>query len=242
MPVTVDGGPAFLKCFKPNSDEHRSSELLAWYGGEGAARVLRMDPSAVLLERIPGESLSELVRAGCDQQATQILANVVSLLHAERPDPLPPLLPLSERFAPLFALGNSTDNVASQISTLAAHLLETTQRDIPLHGDIHHDNILHHPDRGWLAIDPKGLVGDPHYDLANTFLNPINMQTWVQNPKRVQALVETLAVELDLDRKRLLQFALCHARLSALWSEADGEDPGHALSMVSTISGVLLAF
>ena len=42
-----------------------------------------------------------------------------------------------------------------------------------LHGDLHHENIMHGP-RGWLAIDPKGVLGDPGFDAANMFYNPLD--------------------------------------------------------------------
>jgi streptomycin 6-kinase len=41
-----------------------------------------------------------------------------------------------------------------------------------LHGDIHHRNILDFGERRWLAIDPKGLLGDRGFDHSNLFRNP----------------------------------------------------------------------
>jgi streptomycin 6-kinase len=47
------------------------------------------------------------------------------------------------------------------LSAETAHALLAAPREITvLHGDIHHDNILHFGERGWLAIDPKGLIGE----------------------------------------------------------------------------------
>lgn len=52
--------------------------------------------------------------------------------------------------------------------TDAAHLLLADRRDIsPLHGDIYHGNVLDFGERGWLAIDPKGLKGERGFDYAN---------------------------------------------------------------------------
>ena len=41
-----------------------------------------------------------------------------------------------------------------------------------LHGDLHHDNVLDFGERGWLAIDPKRLLGERGFDFANIFTNP----------------------------------------------------------------------
>lgn len=41
-----------------------------------------------------------------------------------------------------------------------------------LHGDVHHGNVLNFGARGWLAIDPRGLVGERAFDHANLLCNP----------------------------------------------------------------------
>lgn len=41
-----------------------------------------------------------------------------------------------------------------------------------LHGNLHHDNALNFRARGWLALDPKQLVGERGVDFANIFTNP----------------------------------------------------------------------
>jgi streptomycin 6-kinase len=42
-------------------------------------------------------------------------------------------------------------------------MFETIQRDCEgdflLHGDLHHENMLFDASRGWVAIDPKGVIG-----------------------------------------------------------------------------------
>ncbi|HKA75114.1 MAG TPA: aminoglycoside phosphotransferase family protein [Xanthobacteraceae bacterium] len=35
-----------------------------------------------------------------------------------------------------------------------------------LHGDLHHDNILWDATRGWVAVDPKGVIGEPAYEFG----------------------------------------------------------------------------
>ena len=41
-----------------------------------------------------------------------------------------------------------------------------------LHGDLHHENILLGPSK-WVVIDPKGLVGDPAFELSAFVRNPL---------------------------------------------------------------------
>jgi streptomycin 6-kinase len=55
---------------------------------------------------------------------------------------------------------------------IADKLLDDPRDIVALHGDIHHGNILDFGERGWLAIDPKGLIGERGFDYANNFCNP----------------------------------------------------------------------
>jgi streptomycin 6-kinase len=54
----------------------------------------------------------------------------------------------------------------------ARELLANLSEVVVLHGDIHRCNVLDFGHRGWLASDPKGLVGERYCDLANLFCNP----------------------------------------------------------------------
>jgi streptomycin 6-kinase len=40
--------------------------------------------------------------------------------------------------------------------------------------DLHHYNVLSDSGRGWLAIDPKGLVGEVEYEVGAAIRNPID--------------------------------------------------------------------
>jgi streptomycin 6-kinase len=84
-----------------------------------------------------------------------------------------------------------------------------------LHGDIHHDNILYFGERGWLAIDPKGLTGERGFDYANLFCNPD--RATATDPVCFQRRIEVVAEAAGFDRKRLLQWVLAWAGLSAAW-------------------------
>ena len=42
-----------------------------------------------------------------------------------------------------------------------------------LHGDLHHDNILLDAQSGYRAIDPKGVVGPPIFDIPRFLLNEL---------------------------------------------------------------------
>ena len=80
---------------------------------------------------------------------------------------------------------------------------------------VHHYNIRQSP-RGWLAFDPKGLVGERTYDCANSLCNPV-MPELVHNEVRLLNNAATLADLLDLDPWRVLAFTYAYACLNASW-------------------------
>src|SRR5690606_32629292 len=104
---------------------------------------------------------------------------------------------------------------------IALKLFDKPSAQLPLHGDLHHDNIMS-SDRGWLAIDPKGLIGDPAYETANVFINPERGTEIAADPKRIAARADILSQRLGYTRKRILGWAAAHAALSACWDIEDG--------------------
>jgi streptomycin 6-kinase len=111
----------------------------------------------------------------------------------------------------------------------ARELLASPRDVMPLHGDLHHGNILDFGDRGWLTIDPKGLVGERGYDFANIFCNPD--AEVALSPGRLSRTLDVVANAAGLERERLLRWVLAYAGLSAAWSLEDGDDPGLALAV-----------
>jgi streptomycin 6-kinase len=100
-------------------------------------------------------------------------------------------------------------------AALSARLL-AEKRDIRvLHCDIQHYNIRNSP-RGWLAFDPKGLVGERTYDCANTLCNPV-MPELVHSERRLLTNAAILADMLTLDLSRVLAFTYSYACLNASW-------------------------
>jgi len=218
---------AAIKILKPvvAEEEGRGARLMQWYGGVGAATVFDMHGDTIFMEWLDGGTLGDPVRAGHDDEGTIAIASVVTALHRPREGDLPDLQPLRERFQPLFdtdvrAWPHTARDLYARAAGIALKLFDRPTAQIPLHGDLHHDNILS-SDRGWLAIDPKGLLGDPAYDVANVFINPVRANNMAADPQRIAKRADILSQRLDLPRKRLLGWAAAHAALSACWDLAE---------------------
>lgn len=192
----------------------------------------------MLLQRLrPGRPLSQLGYAG-DEEATRILASLLPRIHHSlTADGARPCLHLwgsafeegpGQLPGDLFEAGRSR----------FARLLESTSRSVLLHGDLHHGNVLRHG-AGWKVVDPRGVVGDPIFDLAPLFYNPWpTLLSW-PNPRAVlERRLHQLAQLTDFPAERILDWALAQAVLSAVWCQQDGQPMDYALDCARLLQGL----
>jgi len=226
LPVRYGGQAAMLKIAN-EEEERRGGAVLSWWDGDGAARVLAIDGPALLLERAEGLcSLAEMARAGEDDEACRVLCRVAGRLHTPRHKPAPPLVPLQEWFGALWPAAESHGGILLRSAETARELLADPREPCVLHGDLHHGNVLDFGARGWLAIDPKALIGDRGFDYANIFTNPDlddPTRPVATEPERFARRLEVVCEAASLERKRLLQWILAWTGLSAAWYLGDGD-------------------
>ncbi len=230
LPVRRDGQHAMLKLIKDISDEEHAAALLAYYDGDGAVRLLNAAQDMVLTERAIGNrSLVAMATSGRDDEAAAILAETTAMLHAPRTQPVPATLwPLEEWFSSLFEHEHESA-LLGRCAAMARRLLAAPTDTTPLHGDLHHGNVLDGGERGWLAIDPKALLGECTYDIANQLCNPYPRSDVVHDADRFQRLAALYGERLGIESQRILDMTFAYAGLSASWDMEDG-DPGFALT------------
>ncbi|MBK7316338.1 aminoglycoside phosphotransferase family protein [Candidatus Villigracilis affinis] len=129
----------------------------------------------LLLERLkPGKMLVELED---DDERTLIAAEVMSKLWREVPNENK-FIKLSNWFnglkkiRPHFdgGLGPFPKVLLEKVESFLPELFADTDVKL-MHGDFHHYNILS-SERGWLVIDPKGVIGPAGYEIGPLMLNP----------------------------------------------------------------------
>ncbi|CAH3617922.1 hypothetical protein AI2609V1_2406, partial [Citrobacter freundii] len=228
LPVVVirDGQKAILKITDDDS-ERIGCELMVWWNGNGAAKVLAHAAGAILLERATGTgSLADMSWTGNDAQACRIICHAASKLHFSRNASTPALTPLHHWFSDLAPAAKKHGGILTRCAVVANVLLSSPHDEVVLHGDLHHGNILDFGTRGWLAIDPKGLLGERGFDYANIFTNPdlaeptrpvaIELETFTQ---RVNIVSEIAKIE----RQRLLMWIVAWCGLSSVWFLQEGD-------------------
>ena len=113
---------------------------------------------------------------------------------------------------------------------LKKHLLETSENEIILHGDLHLDNILLN-DNNWIAIDPKGIIGEPTFDVFPHDL--------INNKNDIRSIIALIAENLDLDSRRIMQWIFVRLILMAAWMIEDSANPTDALNKAKIIYNLL---
>lgn len=237
LPVRRGAVPAMLKVVT-STFERDGGAIMAWWNGDGAAPVLAVDEGALLLERAMGaRSLEAMAAGGQDDEATRIICAAVERLHRPRPPVGLALLPLTQRFANQAERAEEIGGAVAEGFRVAARLLAEPREVVTLHGDIHHGNILDFGDRGWLAIDPQGVIGERAYDYANTLRNP-DLKT-ATAPGRFARQLSVVAESAGLDRRRMARWALAHSALSTCWLTEDGMDARPGVTITEMIAAEL---
>lgn len=217
-----------LKIGVPNNELISEMNTLKLFNGEGVCQLLACDEEKgiLLIERLtPGTMLSELQD---DDERTHIAIDVMQNFVFRRGKVTSPLrnrfIQLTDWFAELKEIRPMFDGGTGPIPS---ELFERVEATLPelfanddvrlLHGDFHHFNILL-SERGWLAIDPKGVIGQTGYEIGPLMLNP-----WMEPMDRVRFKVQTmrrvdiLRERLGWAREKILGWALAHSVLSACW-------------------------
>lgn len=236
--VRADGREVVLKLGVPHRELWSEIEALIFFAGRGCVQLLEADPAggALLLERLrPGRPLRALVEED-DERATALIADVMAALW--RPAPSDHAMLTIEAWAreletlrPTFegGCGPFPPHLVDAAERLFPVLLASSGSTVVLHGDLHHENILLTAEGAWLAIDPKGVVGEREFEAYAMLRNPLGWPLAQPNPARVlKRRIDQLAERLTLDRERMRLWSIAQCVLSAWWdySEDAGRDFG----------------
>ena len=211
--VLEAGDDLVLKVPEPHAEEARALPTLRAFSSHGGVKVLRADEltGAVLMPRLrPGNTLAEAELD--DLERVDVCARVIQSL---RGSPLVDAPPLEADFV---ELQNGSSPLAKDAFKTFVWLAESTTRRTLLHGDLHHFNLLHHAG-SWVAIDPKGVIGDPAHEVTGFMRNPV-----AQTPdaEGMAARLRRFADRLGDPPDRLWGWSFAQTVLCATWGGIEG--------------------
>lgn len=223
--------PIILKLGLDNEALAREAFALKCFAGDGVVKVLAEDEGLLLLERaVPGTSLKSYF-PGKEQESIEIACGVIKKLHKAS-------IPVAHNFPHikdwLTALDKDwpiTDGYLQKARKLRDELLQTSKPDVLLHGDLHHDNILQNGDN-CVVIDPKGVIGEPAYEVAAFIRNPIpELLTHADAPNIIQGRVTQFAEALELPSQRIIDWCFVESVLSWIWNIQDNLDTEYFIKL-----------
>jgi streptomycin 6-kinase len=233
--LTQGGDHVAVKIGVPHDDLFTEMVALGLYDGCGAVRLIDADRElgAILMQRaVPGTMLWQ---QGDNRTQTSAAAAVMGALPVLAPGShgLPRVADqVARAFAATREELDPQERMPRDLLTAAESALELIQREggpeQVLHGDLHHENIILDHALGWLAIDPKGVIGARCMEVGRYLQNQIPDD--LPPGDRTELLEERLAifsVELEIDRRLLICAALVDFALGHCWGlEEETLSPG----------------
>lgn len=236
--VCRDGSDAVLKLGFISRELLSEIYALQTFNGRGIVKLIQASPDqgAMLLERVtPGVELANL---GNDDLETRVAAEVMRDLWVPAPEDPQGLLCQSVQWAQGLSRLRSTFNgtgpfpraIVDRSERLFGELFSSAGPDMLLHGDLHHWNILSANRLPWLALDPKGLVGEAEYEVGALMRNKFpehGDQAAIQ--KQASRRLDILHEVLGFDRRRMLDWTIAQGLLSAWWTYEDHHQIAHSM-------------
>ncbi|MDH6115260.1 streptomycin 6-kinase [Kitasatospora sp. MAP12-15] len=220
-------GTAVLKVSFPHPGNIHEPDAFAAWGGRGAVLLHERDDArfAMVLERVRASTLAEV------EDGDEVVA-VAGRINRRLAVPAPPGLPRLSRQADSWErqlrsdaeqLPHTMPRYVVDAAVATARELGRVQPDTLIHGDLHARNILRAEREPWLAVDPKGYVGDPAYD-GGTLLKTRALTLLEADNLRAAAhrVLDVFAEAAEVDRSRVQRWAQFHAVQAAFWGRRHG--------------------
>jgi streptomycin 6-kinase len=248
-------GNVVLKIGVPRDELTSEIAALRLFNDEGACQLIDADEEKgfLLLERLkPGVMLSTLED---DEEATHIAAEVMKKIWRSDPEARNTsfrsaqanFIQLSDWFDGLKDLralfgggtGPLDEKLVERVEKSVSDFLIENYMPVLMHGDFHHFNILS-SERGWLVIDPKGVIGPAGYEVGPLMINPWGSLSDGVSDRLILRRVDILHEHLGWERERILEWSLAHAVLSAWWGIEDNTGWEYALGFARLIADPII--
>ena len=227
VPVVNAEGMALVLKLAPRPEwleaEYRA---LVYWDGAGAVAAKAWSPrlGALLIEAVePGITLKEADVS--EEEEWTAFVQVAARLQGAESEPPGGLPGLSSW---LTALERSSPNEELRVAQGRAREVRASLREggrqVVLHGDLHHDNLLRSSSGEWVAVDPKGIVGPREVEPAAFLRNPRGRLLSLPDDEcvgRLKRRCDAIASALQLDRGEVAGWAFVMGVVAAAWADED---------------------
>ena len=213
---------------------------LIYFDGNASIRLIDYNEkyNALLLEQaIPGTSLKSFYPAN-DEFVIDCYVDTMQRLHNKPLTNKHGFRHISDWLKILdeFKSDRLPRYLLEKAVNLKGTLLDSMEKEVLLHGDLHHDNILKNGE-SWLAIDPKGIMGETAFEVAAfDFIHNIELTNDLEVKKLFLKRIKIIAERSNLNAERIRDWVLVRLVLSAAWSIEDNGDPGLAIKLAKVLN------
>lgn len=231
--TSATGEALVFKCSIPHKEMQTEIKALEHYDGQGSIKLIASDSDAgwLLIEACqPGVALSAL-----EDDELAIHHAITLMQQLWKPIAKTESFPSVENWLEGLARMQQDPRAKTFISKrlmdysigLAKDLCASMGEQVLLHGDLHQDNMLSSQRAPYLAIDPKGVIGEREYEYGALIRNPINkISTMSGLPKFLNRRLDQIAAETNFARERIQHWSMVQAVLAAYWQIEDNAGDG----------------
>lgn len=237
-------GPAVLKAAFATRQAETEVGALAAFSSKPVCRLYDYDPevSILLIEQIqPGQALRDVPD---ENKRLEVFASLHRTLHGSptgetaasipagsssacSPGDFPTYSGWVERIAAYMEEHADLHPVLAAGMTRARELCRSLQgsysRPAILHGDLHHDNILLGESGGYTIIDPKGVIGDPVFDIPRFIINEFRDDKPEEEAvARIGSILAKLSTLLGISVRDLSRLTYIESMMASCWHVEDG--------------------
>jgi len=235
-------GNVVLKIGKPSSREiYTEFNTLCQYDGRRFCRVFEADiESGVILEECvkPGNPLRD--ESSLDTRLS-VFCSLFNDMH---------ITPIQEEIYPTYTewVGRITEYMSKRQDCKELYLHMKKAKDICLsvsslysqkmllHGDFHHDNILLSNNGEYIVIDPKGVIGDPVFDVPRFILNEFDDEITTELYKKISDIIGIFEIKLNIPHDVLKQCLYVETTMGVCWSVEDGATPEEYSTLIRNVA------
>jgi len=222
--ITSDKTPIYIKASPPEEETHSAIHCLVNTVHPQLVRCLfaDIDLGIHIVANVPGAPISPNANSEEELRAVGSLLNVLNSL-----DTSANMIPLDRWCRDLLNPGHTLPDAISVNIRRCQMLLSTAPPNAWLHGDLHHANIIQNSETGILvAIDPKGLVGDPSFDICTFVRNHVpNHLDEVSLTAFLERRIRIIGCAAGYPIDRAFAWAAAGNALSLVWDLTDTAKP-----------------
>ncbi len=232
-----EGHPVVLKISADATSIENEYQALHHFSGHGVINVIDYNPKfqALLLQQAVPGTLLKIDHSKNIDTAIRIYADIVKKLslptHTKHT-----FQHVKEWCAVIDDIHDSRIplDYIKKAKTIRQWLFETMTDEYICHGDLHLENIIKHENH-WVAIDPKGVVGEIAFEAAAFDLLDKNEEKSSEATALLKERIQELSTALTIPSRRLTAWIFLRVMLSIQWFVEDKGDPTRMINVAQNM-------